>query len=211
MSLSFFFHVISHHEKNYRSVALPSYYYRFLCFIYLIELQFFWLLQTNLRKSLIELGEVDHAIEDVIGYLQQVETDLQKVNQVYGDSCYIEIHLKKIEVCCISLNSGYVIAIWEIWINFCSHVLLNFPYPYVLSPSHFYRPTLNHLLCSRCPNNLNLPNHISHILLYPSKTHIHLTIICSVLSKLQKFSAFMFKTHVNTLSEHKLFPCQYQR
>lgn len=49
--------------------------------------------------GLIELGEVDHALEDVMGLLQQVETDLIKLDQVYGDPRYIEVHLRKVEVC----------------------------------------------------------------------------------------------------------------
>ena len=52
----------------------------------------------DLRKALIEIGEVDHAVEDVLGVLQQAETDLVQFNDVYGDPRHIEIHLRKIEV-----------------------------------------------------------------------------------------------------------------
>lgn len=54
--------------------------------------------QTELRGALIELGEVEHAVEDVMGLLQQVETDLQQFGEVYGDPRHIEVHLRKIQV-----------------------------------------------------------------------------------------------------------------
>jgi len=47
---------------------------------------------------LIELGEVDHSLEDVMGLLTQVETDFVKLDQVYGDPRFIEVHLRKVEV-----------------------------------------------------------------------------------------------------------------
>jgi len=51
-----------------------------------------------MRGALIELGEVEHAIEDVMGLLQQVESDLQQFGEVYGDPRHIEVHLRKIQV-----------------------------------------------------------------------------------------------------------------
>lgn len=56
-------------------------------------------MQENLRSALIELGEIDHAVEDVMGLLQQIESDLVHFNEVYGDARHIELHLKKVEVC----------------------------------------------------------------------------------------------------------------
>jgi uncharacterized protein YpmS len=54
--------------------------------------------QAELRGALIELGEVEHAVEDVMGLLQQVEADLQQFGDVYGDPRHIEVHLRKIQV-----------------------------------------------------------------------------------------------------------------
>ena len=53
--------------------------------------------QAELRSALIELGEVEHAMEDVMGLLQQVEADLQQFGDVYGDPRHIEVHLRKIQ------------------------------------------------------------------------------------------------------------------
>jgi len=53
--------------------------------------------QAELRGALIELGEVEHAMEDVMGLLQQVEADLQQFSDVYGDPRHIEVHLRKIQ------------------------------------------------------------------------------------------------------------------
>ena len=47
----------------------------------------------------MRLGEVDHAMDDIIGQLQQTEADLQLMEDVNGDPKYIETHLKKIHVC----------------------------------------------------------------------------------------------------------------
>jgi len=60
--------------------------------------------QAELRSALIELGEVEHAMEDVMGLLQQVEADLQQFGDVYGDPRHIEVHLRKIQannLCCL--------------------------------------------------------------------------------------------------------------
>jgi len=53
--------------------------------------------QAELRGALIELGEVEHAMEDVMGLLQQVEADLHQFGDVYGDPRHIEVHLRKIQ------------------------------------------------------------------------------------------------------------------
>ena len=44
------------------------------------------------------MGEVDHAMDDVIGFLQQTETELQALDDIYGDPRYIETYLRKIQV-----------------------------------------------------------------------------------------------------------------
>jgi len=59
----------------------------------------FMIMQAELRSALIELGEVEHAMEDVMGLLQQVEADLQQFSDVYGDPRHIEVHLRKIQAC----------------------------------------------------------------------------------------------------------------
>jgi len=64
-----------------------------------------WWLQSELRSALIELGEVEHAMEDVMGLLQQVEADLQQYGDVYGDPRHIEVHLRKIQVTWFSTRS----------------------------------------------------------------------------------------------------------
>ncbi len=55
-------------------------------------------MQQGLKEALVTLGEVDHALDDVIGLLQQTESDIQEMDNVFGDPKYIEIHLKKLQV-----------------------------------------------------------------------------------------------------------------
>lgn len=47
----------------------------------------------------MKLGEIDHALDDIIGYLTQTEVDLQDLDNVFGDPKFIETHLKKLQVC----------------------------------------------------------------------------------------------------------------
>ena len=56
------------------------------------------MLQRELKETLVTLGEVDHALDDVLGFLQQVECDLQALDYIHGDPKYIETHLKKISL-----------------------------------------------------------------------------------------------------------------
>ena len=56
------------------------------------------LLQRELRGQQVDLGDVEHSLDDTIGYLQQVETDLQHLDHVYGDPHFIESHIKKVQV-----------------------------------------------------------------------------------------------------------------
>ena len=65
--------------------------------------------QAELQSALIELGEVEHAMEDVMGLLQQVESDLQQFGDVYGDPRHIEVHLRKIQA---SLHSVEFCPFW---------------------------------------------------------------------------------------------------
>lgn len=54
--------------------------------------------QRELKESLVTLGEIDHALDDIVGFLQQVECDLQQLDFIYGDPKYIETHLKKLNL-----------------------------------------------------------------------------------------------------------------
>ena len=56
------------------------------------------MLQRDLKEALLTLGEVDHALDDVTGFLQQVECDLQALDYVHGDTKFIETHLKKLSL-----------------------------------------------------------------------------------------------------------------
>jgi hypothetical protein len=55
--------------------------------------------EMALKDALVELGELDHSVEEVLGLLQQTESDFQQLEFVYGDPKYIETHLRKIQVC----------------------------------------------------------------------------------------------------------------
>ncbi|ELT90303.1 hypothetical protein CAPTEDRAFT_205084 [Capitella teleta] len=54
--------------------------------------------ETSLKHALVELGELDHSVEEVLGLLQQTESDIQQLEFVYGDPKYIETHLRKIQM-----------------------------------------------------------------------------------------------------------------
>jgi len=56
------------------------------------------LLQQALQDTLIKLGELDTSLEDVNGYLQQVEEELSDLDNVHGDPKYLETHIKKLKV-----------------------------------------------------------------------------------------------------------------
>jgi len=56
------------------------------------------LFQRELKTRLVDLGDVQHSLDDTIGYLQQVETDLKHLDYVYGDPHVIEAHIKKVQV-----------------------------------------------------------------------------------------------------------------
>ena len=44
------------------------------------------------------LGEIDHALDDVLGFLQQAEYDLQTLDYAYGDPSFIEGHIKRLSL-----------------------------------------------------------------------------------------------------------------
>lgn len=54
--------------------------------------------QQALQDSLIKLGELDTSLEDVNGYLTQVEDELSELDHVHGDPKYLETHIKKLKV-----------------------------------------------------------------------------------------------------------------
>ena len=62
-----------------------------------MKLQFI-VLQQNLQSTLVMLGEVDHAMDDMIEFLTKTEEELQDLDHVYGDPKYIEAHLRKLQM-----------------------------------------------------------------------------------------------------------------
>jgi hypothetical protein len=60
-------------------------------------------LQTDLIAAYAKLGEVDAALDEMTGLIQEAESDLSAYGQVYGDPQCIKLQLAKIEV---SLQSG---------------------------------------------------------------------------------------------------------
>jgi len=55
-------------------------------------------LQRDLNETLVRLGEIDQALDDMNGFLQQTECDLQQLDDIYGDPKFIETHLKNLQV-----------------------------------------------------------------------------------------------------------------
>ena len=55
-------------------------------------------LQRRLKDEMVHLGEVDLVLEEVSGFLQQTEYDLQQLDDIYGDPRFIETHLKNVQV-----------------------------------------------------------------------------------------------------------------
>jgi len=53
---------------------------------------------VQLSDALVELGDMDQALDEVIGLLQQTESDLQQLDIIYADPRHIETHLKKLQV-----------------------------------------------------------------------------------------------------------------
>lgn len=51
-----------------------------------------------MQEILVQLGEVNHAIDDIIGYLNQMEEDLNQLDKIYGDPGHVILHLRKIQV-----------------------------------------------------------------------------------------------------------------
>ena len=56
------------------------------------------IVQRELKGRLVDLDDVEHSLDDTIGYLQQVETDLHQLDQVYGDPHFIDAHINRVQV-----------------------------------------------------------------------------------------------------------------
>lgn len=81
---------------------------------------------------MIKLGELDTSLEDVNGYLQQVEDELSELDNVHGDPKYLETHIKKLKVLCHSYifaagtlclksTSGYVTDVMLLCLKLSNH------------------------------------------------------------------------------------------
>lgn len=55
-------------------------------------------MQTSLQDNLVKLGELDHALDDVVGFLTQAEQELTQLDDVNGDHKHIESNLRKLQV-----------------------------------------------------------------------------------------------------------------
>jgi len=55
------------------------------------------LVQAHLQEILVQLGEVNHTMDDVIGLLHQIEADLQQIDEMYYDPGSLFLHLKKVQ------------------------------------------------------------------------------------------------------------------
>jgi len=85
--------------------------------------------QRQLSDAVMELGEIDQALDDVLGLLHETEADLLHSDSVSGDANYCELFIAKVQVvvCCCLLSCFWVQ--WSIidlnWVskNICSKCL----------------------------------------------------------------------------------------
>uniref|UniRef100_A0A0L8H113 GAR domain-containing protein n=1 Tax=Octopus bimaculoides TaxID=37653 RepID=A0A0L8H113_OCTBM len=54
--------------------------------------------QSNLNETQVKVGEIDNAIENVLGSLTGIKTDIDSLDEVIGDSKCIETQLKKLQL-----------------------------------------------------------------------------------------------------------------
>ncbi|XP_036368174.1 microtubule-actin cross-linking factor 1 isoform X4 [Octopus sinensis] len=54
--------------------------------------------QSNLNETQVKVGEIDHAIENVLGSLTGIKTDIDTLDEVIGDPKCIETQLKKLQL-----------------------------------------------------------------------------------------------------------------
>ena len=121
--------------------------------------------------------------------------------------------IKSLHISLKTAHSGCKPSSFMSSLTHCSHVFLLLPQPLVSSTTNPLQAETqsSSLLCSRCPNHLNLPRlttsatqliprrmHKSSLrfLSFKDIPHIHLTIIRSVLSKLLRSSAFIAQVSV---------------
>ena len=53
--------------------------------------------QVSLKVAYVKLGEVDATLDDMVGIVQQAESDLASYRQTYGDPAHIRLYLGKTE------------------------------------------------------------------------------------------------------------------
>ena len=63
-----------------------------MCYIYAT------CLQGELADAFMELGEMDQALDDVLGLLHETEADLLHTDSVSGDPNYCEVFIAKVQV-----------------------------------------------------------------------------------------------------------------
>ncbi|CAH1789990.1 unnamed protein product, partial [Owenia fusiformis] len=51
-----------------------------------------------LNDNMVRLGETEHALDDIIGYLQEMEQEVINLDDVYGDPRSVEEHLRKLQM-----------------------------------------------------------------------------------------------------------------
>lgn len=64
-------------------------------------------LQRELRTALLELGEVDNMIDDVVGSVQQLESDILNVDVSPGDPRSLHARINNVKVCVAITFCGY--------------------------------------------------------------------------------------------------------
>ena len=95
---------------------------------------------------MIKLGELDTSLEDVNGYLQQVEDELSELDHVHGDPKYLETHIKKLKVNSTALEIiGKCVLVIEKLVLvrklFCSIDVLTISLCSILDACRWYRMT----------------------------------------------------------------------
>ena len=66
--------------------------------------------QRQLSDAFVELGELDQALDDVLGLLHETEAELLQSDSVSGDPNYCEVFIAKVQVfCVVHLLSLYIL------------------------------------------------------------------------------------------------------
>ena len=61
--------------------------------------------QRQLADVFMELGEIDQALDDVLGLLHETEADLLHCDSVSGDPNFYEVFLAKVQVVCVIMHA----------------------------------------------------------------------------------------------------------